>query len=258
MHGVFSASGVRCHGDKAAGLTKAGSVLAATSQSQNLILSRKDRGAPMKLHPNTWLSSAVAIVALAAGASAQVPFTDNFDSYAVGSIISSPSQGGWTQWNNAACNLNKIEDSSTGFARSGHSVSGDMVITPFDCSDLVHTFTGYTTGQHTLRVYSYLPTGSTDSAYFLILNKYPAAAAMDWSVQLTMDPNTATWACDHGTTTPTNGVLLLDTWVECRAQIDLTANMVEVFYNGVACAAPYSWTGGVFGGGTNPVNLACV
>jgi hypothetical protein len=122
----------------------------------------------------------------------------------------------------------------------------------------VHTFTGYTTGQHTLRVYSYLPTGSTDSAYFLILNKYPAAAAMDWSVQLTMDPNTATWACDHGTTTPTNGVLLLDTWVECRAQIDLTANMVEVFYNGVACAAPYSWTGGVFGGGTNPVNLACV
>jgi hypothetical protein len=73
-----------------------------------------------------------------------------------------------------------------------------------------------------------------------------------------MDPATATWSCDRGTTSPTAGNLLMDTWVECRAQIDLTANLVEVFYNGVSCAPPFSWTGGVFGGGSGLLNIAAV
>src|SRR5687768_7174313 len=134
----------------------------------------------MKPHSNTWLWSVVAAIALAAEARAQTPFMDNFDSYAVGSIISSPSQNGWIQWNNAPCNLNKIEDNSTGFARSGHSVSGDLITSPYDDSDLVHTFTGFTSGQHTMSVYSYLPTGATDAAWFIVLNKYPASNISDW------------------------------------------------------------------------------
>jgi hypothetical protein len=152
--------------------------------------------------------------------------------------------------------LNKIEDNTTGFARSGRSVSGDLVLSPFDCSDLVHPFTGFTSGKHTMSVYSYLPTGSTDAAWFIIVNRYPASLISDWSVQLIMDPAAGLWTCDAGSPNSTSGVLQLDTWVECRAQIDLTANLVEVFYNGVSCAPPYSWTGSVFGGGTGVLNIA--
>ena len=47
----------------------------------------------MKLHLHTWLWSAVATTCLAAGASAQTPFVDNFNSYALGSSLHG--QNGW-------------------------------------------------------------------------------------------------------------------------------------------------------------------
>ena len=50
----------------------------------------------MKLHLNTCLWSAVATVAMAAGANAQSVFTDNFDTYALGSAIHG--QNGWHEW----------------------------------------------------------------------------------------------------------------------------------------------------------------
>jgi hypothetical protein len=212
----------------------------------------------MKLFSNTWLWSAAATVALAAGASAQTPFSDNFDSYVLGSSLT-PSANGWQQWGQAACAQNKIEDNTTGFARSGKSVSGNLIISPFDCSDLVHKFTGFTTGQHTMRVYSYLPTGATDSAYFIVLSKYAdPSGPFAWSVQLTMAPDTGTWSIDAGTANTASGLLALDTWVEVRAQIDLTANLVQVFYNGALCAPAYSWTGDVFGGNSGVLDVAAV
>jgi len=186
------------------------------------------------------------------------PFCDNFDSYAVGSILT-PSANGWHQWLGAPCALNKIEDNTTGFARSGNSVSGDLRISPFDCSDLIHEFSGFTSGQHTMSVYTYMPSGSTDSAYFIVLNtNNEPFGPFDWSVQLSMDPATATWIIDAGSASTASGPLVLDTWVECRAQIDLSANLVEVYYNGASCAPPYSWTGGIFGGNTGVLNIAAV
>jgi hypothetical protein len=109
-----------------------------------------------------------------------------------------------------------------------------------------------------MRVYSYLPTGSTDSAYFIGMNKYTDTGPFDWSIQLTLAPDTVVWSIDAGTPNTASGALLLDTWVELRAQIDLGANQVSVFYNGGLCAPAYSWTGGVFGGNTGALDIAAV
>lgn len=211
----------------------------------------------MKSFSNQWLWSALAAGCLAGAASAQTPFTDNFDSYTVGTSLT-PSANGWKQWGSGPCALNKIENNSTGFARSGNSVSGDLVLSPFDCSDLVHEFTGFTSGQHTMRVYTYIPTGATDNGYFIALSIYSDPGPFNWAVQVTLDPQTATYTADLGAGPSGQGPLLLDTWVEVRAQIDLTADLCEVFYNGTSVGAPYSWTGGVFGQGGGVLNIAAV
>jgi hypothetical protein len=202
------------------------------------------------MNTQPWLLSAVAAVSLASAASAQTPFIDTYDGYAVGSVING--QGGWKQWQNFANASSIIEDSSTGFARSGNSVSVNAFVGG-DTSDLVHEFTGYTagTGKHTMRAYTYSATGSVDKWFFLVMNRYTDVGPFGWGAQLTMDPTTLTWAADHGGATPTTGPLIMDAWVEIRAEIDLTGNTGQVFYNGVATAAPYCWSCGVFGGAPN-------
>ena len=193
---------------------------------------------------------------LAGAANAQTPFLDNFNSYTVGSILTSPSQNGWKQWGSAPCTQNIIEDSTTGFARSGNSVSGNYLLAS-DNSDLVHEFPGFVsgTGQHTLRVYNYLPSVATDKSYFIIMNDYADAGPFDWGAQVTMDPLTATWSIDAGSASTAQGPLTLDTWNELEARIDLTADTCEVFFNGVSMAPAYCWSCGVFGGASVPTSL---
>jgi hypothetical protein len=210
----------------------------------------------MKLHSQAWLWSAIAAGCLAGATNAQTPFIDNFDAYTLGSVLTSPSQNGWKQWGSAPCNLNIIEDNTTGFARSGKSVSIDCITSPLDVSDLVHEFAGFTSGQHTMRVYTYAPSGSLDKWFFIIMNDYADAGPFDWGVQVHLDPATATWSIDAGTASTAQGPLILDQWVEIRAQIDLTADLVEVFYNGASMAPAYCYTCGVFGGPVIPANFS--
>lgn len=207
------------------------------------------------------LWSAIAAACIASSASAQAPFVDNFDTYALGSQIAG--QNGWHEWDIAPPGnhpgVSLSVDNTTGFARSGRALSLDSLGNNYaTTSDLVHEFTGYNSGQHTMRAYTYVPTGGVDKWFFLVLNTYSIPGPYNWSVQLAMDPFTGTWTCDRGTVTPSQGSLLYDQWVEVRAQIDLSANLVEVFYNGVSTSAPYSWTGGVFGQGGGALNVACV
>jgi hypothetical protein len=211
----------------------------------------------MNLNTNRWLWTAVALGCLASAGTAQVPFVDNYDSYAVGSVING--QGGWKQWGSGANSSSIIEDATTGFALSGNSVSVNAFVGG-DTSDLVHEFSGFTSGQHTMRAYTYAATGIVDNWFFLILSQYTDVGPFDWAVQVTFSPSAGTWAADHGTATPVTGPLLLDQWVEVRAQIDITADLVEVFYNGVSVAPPYCWSCGVFGGAPTPasMNIAAV
>src|SRR5688500_9289237 len=154
----------------------------------------------MKVHTNLWLWSAIAAGCLASSSSAQTPFVDNFDSYALGSVING--QGGWKQWGGGANSTSKIVNNTTGFARSGRAVSIDA-IQGGEISDLVHEFTGFTSGQHTMRVYTYGSTGETDEKwYFIVMNTYADAVPFKWSVQVTFDPVALTYSGDCGQVTP--------------------------------------------------------
>jgi hypothetical protein len=213
----------------------------------------------MKLNLNTWLWSAVAATTLAAGASAQTPFIDDFNGYVLGSSIHG--QNGWHEWDGVLhTGVSKIEDSSTGFARSGKSLSVDSTVAGFyaNTSDMVHEFTGFTSGQSTMSAYNYETSGATDKWYFIVMSLYSTTGPYNWACQLTMDPVSGLWVVDAGSAATAQGLITFDQWVEIRAQIDLTANLVQVFYNGVATAPAYSWTGGVFNQGGGALNVAAV
>lgn len=205
----------------------------------------------MMLHSTKWLWAAIATGCLAGAASAQ---SDNFDSYALGSVING--QGGWKQWDSAPNTTSIIVDNTTGFARSGNAVAVDS--TAAGTSDLVHEYPGIEVGQQTYKGYCYVDPTLTGKIYFLLLNKYQDFGPYDWSVQLTLDGATQTWVVDAGSASTAQGNLVVSQWVECKAQIDLTADTCEVFYNGVSTAPAYQWTGGVFGGGLGALDIACV
>jgi len=216
----------------------------------------------MMLHSSKWIWAVVATGCMAAGANAQ--WSDNFETYASGSVING--QGGWKQWDSAPNATSIIL--STGGAFSSHT--GPNCVGTFSngvqTSDLVHEYAGYNAGTWDYKVYSYLPsltpapgqTALANNVYFLILNTYADFGPYDWSVQLTMNPNTGVWTVDAGSPATATGALIFDAWVECKAAIDLTADTCEVFYNGVSTAPAYAWTGGVFGGGAGALNIACI
>ncbi len=217
----------------------------------------------MKLISNHWLWSAIAASCLATAASAQTPFVDNFNSYVVGSSING--QNGWHNWDGSLpAGVSLIENNTTGFARSGNSVSVDSTTPSYaTTSDLVHEFTGFTSGQHTMRAYTYGATGQSDQKwFFIVMNTYSIPGPYKWSVQVTFDPAAGIYSGDCGSITAFQGSLIMDAWVEIRAQIDLTADSAEVFYNGASIAPPYQWTLGVFGQDTGvnqgALNIAAV
>jgi hypothetical protein len=201
----------------------------------------------------TWRTSlaSVAIVALSAAASAQ--WADSFDTYAAGSVING--QGGWQQWDNVANTTSVVTNV---YARSpGNSVgifsSGAGAV---NTSDLVHRYTGYSSGQWTFRTFVYIPgPGSpnplVDTVYFLLLNRYNDGGPYNWSVDVELRGLTGQWAIYPGAVNLLVGNLTYDAWVELRAEIDLNADQVQVFYDGVAMAPVYTWTNGVFGTDTN-------
>jgi len=218
----------------------------------------------MRLQSRTWLGAVLATGFFTVAAQAQ--FLETFESCATGPITTGPPNAlcnNWQQWDSAPNVTSLI---NTDVARNGtKSVSVDAILAG-QTSDLVHTYSGFTSGQWTFRAWSYLPgPGATlplvpafDKIYFLILNTYNDFGPYDWSVQLTMDPAAGTWQVDAGSAATATGAIFVDRWVECRAEIDLNANLCEVFYDGVSTAPAYSWTGGVFGGGFGALNIACI
>lgn len=218
----------------------------------------------MRLQSRTWLGAVLATGFFTVAANAQ--FLETFESCAVGNVTTGPPNAAchnWQQWDSAP---NVTSFVNTDVAHNGtKSVSVDSIVGG-QTSDLVHTFSGFTSGQWTFRAWQYLPgPGATpplvpafDKIYFLILNKYQDFGPYDWSVQLTMDPAVGTWSVDAGSVATNTGAIAVDRWVECRAEIDLTSNLCEVFYDGTSCAPPYSWTGGVFGGGAGALDIACI
>jgi hypothetical protein len=171
---------------------------------------------------------------------AQADWMENFDSYANGTQMHGT--GGWEGW---------LNDASAGaLVTSRYSRSPSNSVAIASLSDLVHPYSGYTSGQWTYTAWQYIPTSFTGETYFILLNTY-TPTLQNWSVQVHF---TAGQVLSDG---PSGGVLpwVLGRFVELRLEIDLDNNLQTFYYDGNVLYTE-SWTEGMSGGGA--VNIGAV
>ena len=161
-------------------------------------------------------------------------FRENFDSYAAGSQMHG--QGGWKGWDNSPSAGALVSSAFAFSSPNSVAIAGD--------SDLVHEFTGLTSGRYEVSAMQYIPSGATATTYFILLNTYNDGGPYDWSVQLQFNLDTDTlddlFALDPKPTLP----VVRDQWVKIAADIDLDADTVKVYYNNTFLAPAHVWKTG--------------
>ncbi len=182
------------------------------------------------------------VVALTVPAPAQADWSDNFDTYALGSGLHG--QGDWHGWDG-----NVTADA---YVSNVQSLSAPHSVSVAAASDIVHEYSGYTSGVWAFTTWQYIPSGFTGTTYFILLNTYNNGGPYNWSTQIQFnytngrvifDPD-AVWL-----------PMIRDQWVELKVVIDLNANLQTVFYGGTQLIQK-SWTEGNSGGGA--LNIAAV
>ena len=170
-------------------------------------------------------------------------WVEDFDSYADGSQMHG--QGDWKGWDN--------NPAGGALVTSAFSLSSPHSVEIVGATDLVHEFSGFTTGQWVLTAWNYVPSGTTNGpTYFIVLNTYADGGPNNWSTQVSFDDVAGVVLSDFDGETL---ALVTDTWVEIRLEIDLDANNQDFYYNGSLLHSK-SWTEGVTGGGV--LNIAAL
>jgi len=144
-------------------------------------------------------------------------FLEDFDSYEAGTDLHGVN--GWKGWDNTP---GAAADVSDAFASSGaNSVDID------GSADLVREF-DLTGGMIEFSAMQYIPSGTSGTTYFILLNSYDDGANQDWSIQTTFDLAAGTvgyWGGGAAT-------IVYDEWVKLSYVIDLDNNTVDKYYNG--------------------------
>jgi hypothetical protein len=184
----------------------------------------------------------VAAVAFALPSTVQAQvLDDNFDSYAAGSTIIG--QGGWEGWGGTSTPNATVVNTYSHSSPNSLAVSGGC--------DVVQQFSGVNSGLWYAKVWTYVPSTQTGDMFFILLNTYTHAGTNNnWSAQIALCNS----ACGNGTagmvaslggsdvagteTTP----LLTDQWVELVVEINLSANLYNVYYNGAMFVSAATWT----------------
>ncbi len=174
-------------------------------------------------------------------------WADNFDSYATGSQLHG--QGGWKGWDNSPAAGALTSSAQARSTPNSADISG--------AADLVHEYSGFTSGQYTYTAWQYIPSSYTGQAYFILLNTYADGGTKNWSTQVCFNSTTdmlyddAAASCASGNSLP----IIYDQWVEIRVEIDLDADS-QTFYYDDQMLFQDTWTGHVSGNGA--VNIAAV
>jgi hypothetical protein len=172
---------------------------------------------------------------------------DNFDSYTAGAVI--PPGNGWVGWGGPSAN---------GIVTAGpaNSNPNSLAVLGGQGTDQVLEF-GYApkTGQWAFSAMTYVPSADANGQeYFNLMNTFVdvAPTTYQWSnveVYWDMRPTSSTldkvYLQDtRNDTAPdaNTAPIRYDTWVEIRADIDLDANTVEVFYGGVSLGGTIPWS----------------
>jgi len=202
------------------------------------------------MNRSTWSRAlALAFGTLAAAASANAQFTDNFDSYSPGTLCP---QGGWEEWVGSVdvCGL-----VSADFAFSGTQslkIVGNVGGSAGLGDDTVQRLPDLSGGVWEFSAQTFVPVDAVGAAYVLLLNTYdspPGApiAEYRWSVQIRLDAGTNLVTAEAGLNESVP--LIRGEWVQVRVVIDLDADLVDIFYNGAEFASDRSWINGVSAGG---------
>jgi len=147
-------------------------------------------------------------------------FLENFDSYANGTSMHGV--GGWEGWDG--------NPAGTAYVSNAQSVSSPNSVDISGSADLVHPFSDITDGLWYVSAKQYVPSGTTGSNYFILLNSYPYINVPDsWSVSLLCDLDAGT-VTDFWKTSNTVA-LAKDRWVDIDVSIDLDGNHVNAYYD---------------------------
>ncbi|MCB8942743.1 MAG: tandem-95 repeat protein [Ardenticatenaceae bacterium] len=169
-------------------------------------------------------------------------WSDNFDSYATGSQMHG--QGGWKGWDNSPA--------AGALTSNAEALSAPNSVDILGASDLVHEYSGYTSGQWIYTAWQFVPDTFAGTSYFIMLNTYADGGSNNWSVQVQFDSASNLVLSDNdGATLP----LIKGQWVEIRLEIDLDADVQTFYYDGQMLYQK-SWVDGVSGGGV--ANIAAV
>ena len=181
----------------------------------------------------------VSVVALASPA-----WADDFEAYANGTSMFNVN--GWTGWDNSP--------TAAGTISNAQALSGSNSMYATGQNDVVHQFTGFTSGVYDITAWTYVPSTMTGQSYFILLNTYAHGGPYNWSAQIILDAQNNVVATD-GMVFSGSATLIEDQWVELRFRVDLTADTQTLYYNNVSLGTG-SWTDGVSGGGA--LNISAI
>jgi hypothetical protein len=164
-------------------------------------------------------------------------WSDNFDSYAAGSLLGG--QGGWFPWgDNPDADANVTDDQS-------HSPNNAVELKG-GC-DMVHQWENVTVTYYnncSFKIWTYVPSDFQGSIYIILLSLY-ASDSSKWDLQIHFNSDTLMLE-DYDSVNATPYVI--DGWGEVRVDIDFVNDWQKVYYNNVLWLSK-SWTQGTSGGG---------
>ncbi|MBP7933985.1 MAG: PEP-CTERM sorting domain-containing protein [Phycisphaerae bacterium] len=169
--------------------------------------------------------SAVALLALMAVPAMGALWSDDFQSYAAGTVLDGV--GGWDGWDAGGVNAAVKVDPKP-------SSAGDQMVEMTAGDDLVQQYSGYTSGKYVFTAMQYIPsTHAGTQTYFIMMNNYNigGSAPKGWSVQMKFDYGTNLVTDDESSEKP--GVpIAYDQWKQIKVAIDLDANTQTTYYGG--------------------------
>ncbi len=204
-----------------------------------------------------------AFLCMPAVALGQVPWSDDFDSYANDSSLHG--QGGWKGWDN--------DPAWTGYVRDDQPKSAPHSLESMGDTDLIHEYPGVEEGTVVYSAWAYVPDdlvpGGSDGNYFIMQNLYNDGGPYAWVVQVWFDPTTGLFTGTFGSSAESGTPYLPNSWNHIEVTFYMYDDWVQVRLNGTLLDDPaladhdtlgggYTNSGGVFGGDGSAVDVASV
>ncbi len=169
-------------------------------------------------------------------------FEENFDSYSSGAQMHGVN--GWHGWEQDAAAGALVSNAQAHTAPNSVAVAAD--------TDLVHQFSGMTSGKWVYSAWQFIPASFSGESYFIALNTYDDSIGdYNWSMQVAFDSASNTVNNEDGASGG-SAPLVKGQWVQLRLELDLDADIGTFFYNGTQLYSG-TWSGQFDGGNGNPL-----